>query len=68
MRDPHEAPMDDFEIADAIEQDEYPDAELGTYADEVPEEVPPEEREDANTDDLSKENEADLEGEDSLGG
>ena len=64
MHDRHEAPMDDFEIADPVEQDEYPDAEPGAYADEVPEEVPPEEWEDANTDDLSKENEADLESKD----
>ena len=68
MRDRHEAPMDDFEIADPGEQDEYPDAERGAYADEVPEEAPPEEWQEANTDALSKENEADLEDEDPLGG
>lgn len=61
MRDQHEALTDDFEIADPVEQDEYPDAEPAAYADEVPEEVPPEEWEDVNTDDLSKENQADLE-------
>ncbi len=64
MRDQHKAPMDDFEIADPVEQDEYPEAEPGACADELPKEAPPEEWEGANTDDLSKENEGDLESED----
>lgn len=63
MRDQHKTAMDDFEIADPVEQDEYSEAEPGAYADEVPKGAPPEEWEDANTDDLSKENEGDLEGE-----
>ena len=68
MREPREAPMDDFEIADPVEQDEYPHAEPSAYVDEVPEEAPPEEWEETNTDDLGKENEADLEDEAPLGG
>ncbi len=43
MRDQHEAPTDDFEIADPIEPSDYPD--------DTPGDAPPEVWEEENTDD-----------------
>jgi hypothetical protein len=43
MRDQHEPPTDDFEIADPIESSDYPD--------DTPGDLPPEVWEEENTDD-----------------
>lgn len=56
MSDRHEAPTDDFEIADPVE-DEQSDIAPGAYVDEVPEEEPPQDWDAEDVDDPEDETE-----------